>query len=66
MTTVREIEAAVEHLPEGKLLQFRAWFDEFDARQWDKQLELDANTGKLDDLADQALSDKSADRCTEL
>ena len=66
MTTVKEIEAAVEHLPKGKLAQFRAWFDEFDARQWDKQFELDASTGKLDDLAHQALSDKKAGRCRAL
>jgi hypothetical protein len=66
MITVQEIESAIEHLPKSKLSQFRLWFDEFDARQWDKRLELDAKTGKLDVLADAALSDLKENRCKEL
>jgi len=32
MTTVKEIEKAVQSLPEPELGSFRAWFEEFDAR----------------------------------
>ncbi|HEY5238731.1 MAG TPA: hypothetical protein VIJ62_10160 [Rhizomicrobium sp.] len=30
MTTVEDIEKAIESLPPDKLAQFRAWFEEFD------------------------------------
>lgn len=66
MTTVQEIEESVAHLPEPDLGKFRSWFEEFDANAWDKQFERDAQGGKLDALADEALRDLSAGRCTAL
>lgn len=66
MTTTEEIEAAVADLPPGELARFRAWFDQFDADAWDKQFEEDVRTGKLDELADQAVKEFKAGRCTEL
>lgn len=66
MTTVKEIEQAIEHLPEVKLAEFRSWFMEFDAAQWDKQFERDVQSGKLDALAKKALEQLDANRCTEL
>lgn len=66
MTTVQEIEKAVEHLPSPDLNKFRSWFDNFDANTWDKQFEEDAASGKLDRLADQALDDLDNGRCTDL
>lgn len=47
-------------------LKFRAWFAEFDAMAWDKQIEQDAGTGKLDDLAAEALDDYQAGSVREL
>jgi hypothetical protein len=66
MTTVQEIEKAVAHLPEPELDKFREWFEKFDADLWDRQLEKDVQSGKLDGLADQALKDLEEGRCTEL
>ncbi|MCP5101729.1 MAG: hypothetical protein GY950_00035 [bacterium] len=66
MTTVHEIEKAVVNLPMPELDKFRTWFEKFDARVWDEQLERDAQSGKLDCLADQALKDLEEGRCTEL
>jgi hypothetical protein len=66
MTTVQEIEKAVAHLPKPELDKFREWFEEFDADLWDRQLEKDVRSGKLDALADQALKDLEEGRCTEL
>jgi hypothetical protein len=43
-----------------------AWFEEFLADQWDRQIEADAAAGKLDHLAKKADEDFEADRCTEL
>ena len=66
MTTVQEIEQAVTHLPKKELLTFRSWFEEFDAQAWDRQFERDAQEGRLDAMADEALRDLDEGRCTKL
>lgn len=57
MTTVKEIEKAVEHLPPKDLSQFRDWFEAFEAADWDRQLKSDAENGRLDLLAKEALTE---------
>ena len=57
MGTLQEIEQAVSKLPENELVRFREWFEEFDASEWDKQFERDVKEGKLDRVAEKALSD---------
>jgi len=66
MTTVYEIETAVAHLPQQGLTEFRAWFDAFDAKNWDDQIQTDAVSGKLDALANEALRDFSEGRSRSL
>lgn len=56
MSTVEDIEKAVERLTPGDLARFRAWFDDFDATRFDEKIERDAHDGKLDKLAEQALA----------
>lgn len=65
MSTVKELEAAVERLSPDDRAAFRAWFAEFDAAEWDRQLEADAAAGRLDWLVAEALSDRQAGRCTD-
>ena len=57
MVVVEEIEKAVSSLPPKELAEFRAWFEEFDAATWDRQFEVDAESGKLDTIAQKALGD---------
>lgn len=64
--SVQEIEAAVAQLSEEELKEFRAWYANFDSQAWDEQIEKDASTGRLDALADQAISDYKAGRAKEL
>lgn len=66
MSTVHEIEGAVIKLSRKELAAFRAWFEEFDAKAWDKQLEQDIAARRLDSLAEGALRDLRAGRCTDL
>jgi len=66
MSTVQEIEAAVSKLSLKELSAFRAWFSEFDAKAWDKQLAEDVQAGRLDALAEEALEDLRSGRCTDL
>lgn len=60
MGDIHSIEKAVEALPPSELAEFRRWFAEFDAARWDVQVEADANAGKLDALAAEALADHCA------
>jgi hypothetical protein len=66
MNTVQEIERAVRQLPPEELAAFRAWFLEFDGSRWDEQIERDAEAGRLDALAEEALGDFRAGRCRKL
>ena len=66
MSTLEEIEAAVQRLPPARRAEFRAWFLSFDASNWDQQMEDDMSTGKLGWLANEAISDNQAGRCSEL
>jgi hypothetical protein len=66
MTTAEEIEKAVEQLAPHELARFRAWFETFDAAQFDAAIERDARSGKLDELAEEALVAHRAGRSREL
>ena len=66
MGTVAEIEQAVTRLSEKELANFRQWFDEYDAQLWDTPLEADAQSGKFDKLAQQAVADFRAGKFKEL
>ena len=65
MSTVQELEAAVRQLSPEDRAAFRAWFAEFDAQEWDRQLEADVAAGRLDWLVDEALADRQAGRGTD-
>jgi hypothetical protein len=66
MLTIEEIEQAVLKLSPEELVNFRKRFDELDAEIWDKQFEMDVKSGKLDDLANQAIADFRSGKCKEL
>ena len=66
MNVISKIEVAVAKLSREDLSVFRDWFQEFDAQAWDKQFENDVSAGRLDTLADEALCDLRAGRCTDL
>jgi hypothetical protein len=56
-TTIEAIETAISKLPPSELAEFRNWFAEFDAANWDKQIEADVSSGKLEALASEALAE---------
>ncbi|MDO9048175.1 MAG: hypothetical protein Q7U66_10625 [Methylobacter sp.] len=57
MSSIQAIEQAVQQLPAHDLAEFRRWFVQFDELAWDAQIEADANAGKLDALAAEALAE---------
>jgi hypothetical protein len=66
MSRIERIEAEIQDMSPEERATLRAWFAEFDAAEWDRQFEADVHTGKLDALADSALSDHAARRTTKL
>ena len=66
MTTAEDIEKAVEKLAPPELARFRAWFEAFDAQQFDAVIERDARSGKLDALAEEALAAHRGGRSRDL
>ena len=63
---VEELQAAVAQLPAEELDRFSAWFAEFLAEQWDRQIEADILAGRLDAAGRRADEDFQAGRCTPL
>jgi hypothetical protein len=66
MTTAEDIENAIQQLAPRELARFRAWFELFDAEQFDAAIERDAHAGKLDALAEEALAAHRTGRSREL
>ncbi len=60
MTSVQEIEQAIEHLPGEEFCQVRDWIVEKDWAKWDAQVESDSKAGGLDFLVDEALKDANS------
>jgi len=60
MSQVEKLEQTVERLSPDELATFRSWFIEFDAAEWDRQIAMDSEAGKLDKLAQSAIEDHRA------
>jgi len=57
MSTVGEIESAIQSLPLDKLAELRTWFIEFDHARWDEQIFQDSGAGKFNSHVQEALND---------
>ena len=66
MSKVEQLEQQIQTLSPEELAQFRAWFAEFDWEIWDRQVERDVASGKLDTLAEKALGDHASGKSTPL
>ena len=66
MTSVEDIKQAITQLPPEALHELRAWYEQFDAQLWDKPIEADVATGRLNDLAEEALQAVRNNQATEL
>jgi hypothetical protein len=63
---VKEIETAIAQLPPAQVAELAKWFEEFQARVWDGQIEQDGKDGRLDALLEQAERDFASGRCEPL
>lgn len=66
MTTLPEIEAAIKQLPENDIRQLAVWLQDYLDEVWDRQIEADLSSGKLDILIAKAEADIEANRVKAL
>ena len=66
MSNIEAIKSAIEALPESDYIELRQWFNEKDWDKWDKQIEADSKSGKLDFLIADALKEKEKGTLKEL
>ena len=60
MSTVMEIEKAIEKLPTDELFELTHWISSRFSDAWDRQIEVDIRSGRLDDVAAEALQEHRA------
>ncbi len=66
MTTVEDIEKAITKIAPHELDRRRAWFEEFQSERFDEKIARDAEAGKIDRLAEDALADLRTGRAQRL
>jgi len=66
MMRIEDIKNAVDSLPVAEYRQFRDWFMERDWAQWDKQIQADSESGKLDFLVEEAMNEKNRGKLRNL
>lgn len=64
--SVEDLEKAVSKLAPDEFEKFCVWFEQFAADRFDRKIERDANGGKLDRLADEAIVELRAGGAREL
>ena len=64
--SLSELETVVTQLPADELATFARWFEEYLADAWDRQIETDVASGRLDEVGRRADSDFEAGRCESL
>ena len=57
MSSLQLIEEEIQNLQEKDFIVLREWFQNFDSKKWDNQIENDVKNGKLDALANSAIND---------
>ena len=66
MSNVQQLEMAVSQLTANELMQFSEWLEEFVADQWDKKIEADIMSGRLDAVGKRADDEFLAGRASPL
>ncbi|MGH8607517.1 MAG: hypothetical protein ACREX9_08870 [Gammaproteobacteria bacterium] len=66
MSRLEKIQAATESLSEEEYGRVREWFAEKDWEQWDREIQVDSQSGKLDFLVKKALEERSKGRLKDL
>lgn len=57
MSTVQEIERAIDQLPKRDVFMLADWISSKVSNEWDQEIEEDIKAGRLDHLAREAVSE---------
>jgi len=66
MTKVQALEEQIEKLSSAELVELREWIVEREAEVWDREIERDAASGKLDKLFEKSVADHRAGKSREI
>lgn len=66
MNTRLEVEAAIRQLPESEVRNLSKWLEDYLYEMWDRQIEADLASGKLDCLITQAEEDIATNNVRDL
>ena len=66
MSKVELIERDIEQLDDQSFAAFREWFLSYENSRWDRQIEKDSKSGKLDSLVEEASMAHRAGKSTAL
>jgi hypothetical protein len=64
--TTTEIKTAVMNLNKTELNELLGWLEEYQESLWDKQIEEDIQSGKLDSLIEKARKEFKEGKCRQL
>ena len=66
MTRVQALEEEIEKLSSAELVELREWILGREAEVWDREIERDAASGKLDKLFEKSVADHLAGKSREI
>ena len=66
MMHIEQLQKEIDILSDEEFMKLRRWFAEKDWERWDRQVEADAESGKLDFLLKEAEVAKEKNRLQEL
>ncbi|MFZ4641670.1 MAG: hypothetical protein ACOYMP_14920 [Nodosilinea sp.] len=66
MTTLLEIAAAIQDLPEAEVRELSTWLQSYLDERWDQQIVQDVEAGRLDHLIARAEADIAPNQGREL
>jgi len=66
MATVENIQSDIESLPHREYIRLMRWIHQKDWQNWDKELEEDTASGKLDFLLEEAMDEKKKGKLRDL
>ncbi len=66
MSLLLEIKSVITRLSQEEVNELLCWLQEYVDDEWDRQLKVDAKSGKLDKLVQQARADIAANQVKSL
>jgi hypothetical protein len=66
MSRIDELKAVIESLPNEEIAEIFRWLSEKEWERWDKEIDADSRTGRLDFLVREAREEKAKGKLKDL